>query len=1545
MFNFKPPFATATLEKFLGLYTEAPPTSLPEGSSPLSLNCDYQIGDVHQRPGKQSAYYFEDLFIEHICGFAQSVPDGPDEQPWDNPINATKGIMGTYASVALHQTLPAVDGLVGFYATNTAGGSLETAAALPPLTPDEAGDWFVADIEGIISGNTETFTPDDPDWQGANAFGNWNGLITADRTPIGMFGSFPFNVYWSGAAALAKVAGGVPVPVQAPLTGTGGDSTTRAFANPISPGSCLVAFLECSFLTKAGGGFAVSDDQNGPWTNLVFNSNASEPSGAPLGTAAPAQGLWIMPNPKSGVSTTVTLTASPHAGASYAFVELPIGSFGGPTQDISEELQCLNFGFNIPSTQSVLGFEVEVTGKQTNLDPSCNLVVRLLNPSLGSPTFTIQLPSVEGTVIAGSPTEDWGLALTPAILNNPNFGVEVQAFSPTQACTVDISAVKIKVFLSPNPSPSMNYIKTFEEEDVFSYTLVLDSSGVMWQEDVVNNPGALNAVFTGILPNTYAKSDTFDFREFIALSNLTNGTDIPYTYDGTDFTRCSQVGPGAAPNVAPGSAGSSITSITQAGSHTLPTGPHDWTLVSANPVDIGDFGKPNTPGNILTIIAESAYVVPAEIIPGANVVLSGFPTVNGFRINNDPTGAAAPAFYTVIGVGQPIPGQESYDAFWVTVNFTTFYNQETTGGCMFECTTATLTASAQVPNLEVGGQLAISGTGGGPPSGYDGTWTVLTTPNASQFTVTATRLQANLATYSYTLISGTNPVAGQAVNVFQTLNGNGVFNVSNAIISSAAPGTFSVKIIGANVASAGENGSGIVFGTIFTFDPGTIVGNKTGGTIVTTGIFSAGVRGVCYSFLTEDDAVTAPSPILTITIPEGTTNITVSGLLPGPSNVKARIIHLTPANGGQFYNIPQPVLVQTITGTQVNDSTWVNDNVSTSVNLSFSDTVLTAAIEIDVEGNNLFENIELGSCTSFVAYSQRVFAIGEQNKVPNFLNWSFDGGIIVTQGTAGTGNAPGPSRTTPAGWNLDATFGVGGSVVTSPIFGFAYQIQNATGSTQATYGMITQPAFEDEFQVPIIRSSTAYSVRVTCSVPTGPTTGNLVMELFNPATGVDIGFFDVPLSTVGTSMAIYTGSILATPVAPVPNGLLLRVWAQGILNGTTILIDRIEPFPTEQPVLSTQIKGSYVNNPEAFDAITGTIKATVQNQQPVKTAFTMLDNLYLVKSQSMISTVDNGTGEPNTWQTKQVSNKCGTTSIYGVDSGEDWAVIGGEPGLFMFTGGQPTKISSEIQQLWNWINWKAGETLWVVNDVTNQRIMVGVPMRTLMTVRGKMTQNPWIPADAIPATLAPTTPNIVLSLNYKQINTGEGIADREAVHSSSFTGKMLATDFTRKWSVWSIAAPCAAFVRRNDNSHQLFVGNNAFTGKVYQLVEDLMEDDGEAIDQRYLTYAFVSSEAAAQTQSAGLQKQYVMGRMNIDGIGPLRMTTYANTFPSAYMQALLPDLILPPVGGANMEFPLHETGERLFLEFRSNTVGCNFALSELEIAYRPHAMMPVRGRN
>ncbi|MBA0086815.1 MAG: hypothetical protein HRJ53_17680, partial [Acidobacteria bacterium Pan2503] len=418
----------------------------------------------------------------------------------------------------------------------------------------------------------------------------------------------------------------------------------------------------------------------------------------------------------------------------------------------------------------------------------------------------------------------------------------------------------------------------------------------------------------------------------------------------------------------------------------------------------------------------------------------------------------------------------------------------------------------------------------------------------------------------------------------------------------------------------------------------------------------------------------------------GTGAITCTNISVGPNNVVARVVCFTGAGGGNFFYIPQDVDV-VVSGqpTQHNTKTIIPDNGTTTMTFNFSDAVLLSATAIDIPGANRFNTIELGSCRGVISYSSRLFAWSEQNKVMNLRNWSFDGGI----GGVGLGTLY------PLGWTLDPANGAGGSLsLGSAVFGWCYQISNQSGITQAAYGMLTQPAWQDEFQVPIINASTLYSVRLCAAVNPAQASGNLVVDLFSPSKGVALGSFSVPLASMTTTFQIYSGTMLTVGLQPVPPDLLIRIWAQNVLNGAVITIDRIEPFPTYNPVTTTAMKASYVNDQEAFDQVTG-VCGPAQNSQPINGAMELFDLLYALKERSWYSTFDNGVTEPNKWNWKEVSNKVGTIGINSYDWGEGWAMSANREGVFFFEGGEPLKVSQEIQPLWDLINWPYGYTLWL----------------------------------------------------------------------------------------------------------------------------------------------------------------------------------------------------------------------------------------------------------
>ena len=1327
----------------------------------------------------------------------------------------------------------------------------------------------------------------------------------------------------------------------------------------------------------------------------------------------------------------------------------------------------------------------------------------------------------------------------------------------------------------PTVLQNFNYIKTYAETDGSISTLALDASGTIWEESVTGNPGVLTSLYTGILAGSFAQSVTAEDREYIALSNLTNGTDIPRQISNQGWIdRVSQVGPGEAP----------VVTTVAGGNHLLATNGivqnaaiNYTSLESYYQIVLSSAQVSTTsPGSILTFYLRNGYTLPAYFQPGSNIVISNMPVIAGVNLNNSV--GSNPAYYTLIGtVGAPPGtagvGAASYQAFSVIVPYNAYLNATvgpTTppgpfpviGHLTFQATIATATTTTQVPNLQVGNQFSISGTS---VSGYDLTWNVISTPNADQLNITSTSLTSNLATYTYTIVTGSAPVPGQFIDIVGTLNGSGIFNVASAVIQSVTiitptTGSFAIAITSPNVPPASELGAyGIIFGTIFTFDPLSILGNSNGGILTVAGLIGAGTRQVCYSYLTRNGYVSQPSPVAMADITTGASGIAVANILPGPSNTIARIVSFTGANGAFFFNIPEPVTVVNNGVSTIETSTWINDNTTTTATFSFSDATLLAADSIDSQGNNWFEQKELGSCVGFINYAGRLFAIQEQNKVTNFLNMSFDGGVATSPS----------AQKYPAGWTIDPTNGAGGSVTTSTIFGNAYSIINSSGMTQALYGMITQDAFEDEDNVPIIQPNTTYSVRLTASSPNLSNVGNLMVDLYQPSSTAILGSFTLGLSNLSESMNIFTGTLLTVPITPAalpvpppapgppfyaaglvqhagigvavqsgqasvqffypnpvtagntlvvafdafnypappvvtdnngntwvqavhqntvgqehnsyiyyvsgavggittvsitqatwnfnsfitavfaeldgilapvsldgtssafdtgntgtvttvnpndvivtglsngptiptgyseidtveivaaggdqqysaaykvvsttgtytpdwvgsPNGtgvtavfklaqqnapapvvipttippnLLLRVYASTIPDGTQILMDRVEVFPTQQPVLTTQLTASYADNLEAFDQVTGVVDASITNQQPITNAFTIFDKLYILKSNSLFSTQDNGTTEPNDWGVKEDSTRIGCCGINAIDYGEEWCVWAHRTGLYVFFGGEPRKISQEIQSLWDKINWAYGNTIWVKNDISQRRITIGVPM---------ITPNTWLPN--APANPNPTSPNIILMMNYREVNTVQDLAVESPIHVT-YANRMVAKDLARKWSIWNITSPYGDFIERPDGTAPIFLCNGVINSKIYQLLESPAQggtqtsDDGLPINWLYATYGFVKQDSAQGLNIGQQRKDFHKLSMAIEGAGTCNIMCLPDQLNSLYADNI-GDLPLVYPSTDNTEVYLNEVGTRLFLQFSGNAVGAWFSLQELTMTLSKHPWSPDSG--
>lgn len=1166
------------------------------------------------------------------------------------------------------------------------------------------------------------------------------------------------------------------------------------------------------------------------------------------------------------------------------------------------------------------------------------------------------------------------------------------------------------------PSGNIVYLKTFETDDGTIRTLLLDASGNVWLENVTTSPGTLSQITT-FTAGDRAKSTSAYQREYICLSQ----GDQPRQYDGTNFDRISQEGPGAGPGLVQISSNqASITAFSITSNIVTFTATNSFTagqIVQISSLKIGTYlnGKvmsvqaaglsgsqfeaaftdgtthanvtstsdtgtaaPFTLYPISTLTQPAAYAggpggthqlfwlwsSAPNVLNSGNVITIYFAgggppdtTMTGLLAQGLPVYVFLRGFsntningtFQVVSTGTAtIRGTNQAPSFYFTINapFSQLAQHQETSSAVYQITMGTLTLSNPIPGVQIGSQLALEGITGSPQTNWNTTWNVINTPRNGVMNITQTQSDASFnAIYTYTVISGSNPVAGDLVTVLNTFNDGGKFNGVDMVIASATGTTFTVaNFPDASVGTLAETGSAQSSGNQFNIDPGPnfvggpsasspIFGNVSAvGNAVNTGStqnIAAGTRQCVVMFLTRNGYLTHPSPPITFTLAGNSTGLIMSNIPVGPPNVIARWIAFTEAGsngvpGAFFYVIPNPVNTLVNGQPYVYAPTVIPDNVTTSFAFNFTDAVLLSSLEIDVQGNNQFNLQELGSSQWNIQYADRMFYGLEQNKVPNFLNLSFNGGQYL-------GNP------TPLGWAADGSNGgASASLVASPQFGQSLQITNTTGSTAAVIGMLTQGAYQDTYKVPILLPQTAYSVRLVAKLVASGT-GNIVVDLVdqvgNGNYGKSYGSFSVPFSSLTASLQEFTGTLLTSPFTTVSSQLALRIYCTSMTNNATVLIDRMEIFPTAQPTNQSQLRVSYINNPEAFDGVTGVLGVASQNRQPINGAFVMYDDLYLLKSGSMYSTSDSANSEPSGWSIKEVSNRVGTCGPFSYDVGEEWMVTANRNGLYIFSGKQPVKISQEIQSIWELINWQAAGTIWVRNDIVNRRILVGVPMST---------PNTWLPN--APTVTNPTSPNVILMLNYQGLNDVTELENGAQMHVTMF-GTLMSVDMRRKWSIWQIASPYADFITRQDGFNApLFIGNGKANGKTYQLLPTQLSDDGVAINSLYTTWGFVNAEKAGMNPMLGFhRKLYSYLQMLASGSGNMAITLLRNSINDTQPWTVAGGITLAATPTDDYERPINVSGNRVFVQFSTNAVGASMLVSRVILVGSKHPVLPIRG--
>jgi hypothetical protein len=376
---------------------------------------------------------------------------------------------------------------------------------------------------------------------------------------------------------------------------------------------------------------------------------------------------------------------------------------------------------------------------------------------------------------------------------------------------------------------------------------------------------------------------------------------------------------------------------------------------------------------------------------------------------------------------------------------------------------------------------------------------------------------------------------------------------------------------------------------------------------------------------------------------------------------------------------------------------------------------------------------------------------------------------------------------------------------------------------------------------------------------------------------------------------------------------------------------------TDEPIDPTlAILWSYLDNAGAFHGVTGQFQT--QYADPARSGKILRDNFYVVLQNHIVRTKDNGIGEPVTWSEATVSDKTGGVSTRCFDTGEGWLVFASQAGLYMASGGEPQKVSQEIQPLWSAIDPNLFKHVWIKNDIENRRMYIGVPL-TAYPPTGN--------------TFSPQSNNKVIMVDYHELNNSSAIINATPLHIS-MTGRMLSSDLTRKWSVWNIPANSGEILYLPGQNPQMVFGSglgngveNGF-GQVYQLdPEQFFDDDygqigalnGESpltydewlksgppgpngvgtvpVDETwrpqaayYVTYLAPSHEQEQQLQIGSQRKLYEYMEAYVTGVGNLYVVPLINRLGQSTHRPPKPRL-MSQYQDWDLEWPFNYKAQRM----------------------------------
>ncbi len=790
--------------------------------------------------------------------------------------------------------------------------------------------------------------------------------------------------------------------------------------------------------------------------------------------------------------------------------------------------------------------------------------------------------------------------------------------------------------------------------------------------------------------------------------------------------------------------------------------------------------------------------------------------------------------------------------------------------------TAVVVASDFV-HSKIGDQISVAGNG----DGYDGTFAI--SQIISDTSISFVNLTTGLpASSGGTLHSGM--VVVNTTTAFAPIPNTGQLVIVAGATDPTYDGTFAIRFV-----------SGPSYFVYNFANSGT---NSGDGTLTVSGQISAGTHKISLLFITRNGYFTAPAPPNSW-VASGSNAALVFNIALGPPNVLARLLVVTTAGGENFFFSQS---------NQIDISTFlIPDNTTTSWIIDFTDLALLSSESADL----FFDRIELSEVAGLLQFADRIAAWGARNRVENFVNMSFDGGVISLGGY-------------PLGWLQDGTFGAGGATEDSTIFGFDYTIQSAA---PGLYGLIYQPAWQDYLGVSILSPLKNYGFRVRLKSDNPAATGVVGIDIYSPGGGGILAVGSVNLLTLTSKFQEFIVPMNLELPATIPEDTILRVYLNTASAAVKVWIKNIEVYPLDQPFLTSTLFVSNAADPEAFQGVTGFINVNENDGFRLVSCGIIRDRLYITKNiAGLYTTTDDPANEPSGWTLDTISRRMGAETINSIGAkiglvGEDWVFMITRDGLYNFWASEPPKISQEIQPTWNQINWDFAYTMWICVDIAERRVLIGAPFGSAQT------------------------PNKILQMDYKTCGeTAETVAAGMPVGPSS-DGQQRARANARKWSIWNIAARSCATLERDDGNAPVQISGPA----LYKLDESQLTDDGVAIPGGgyYLTAFYPSDSQDANLQIKGnrVLQRYVT--LSVAGVGNLTIEAFGPGFVSFYQVPIIgaPEIALALPSEKDTESYFNFGAERISNKITATGATPWWSMQNFNMYIGQDPTMVIRGNN